>query len=1312
MQTNAQTGTTGHTTHVQHPTAPAFTQEAGSGSFFDSEGRSSFFGGLPVQAKLSISPPDDPQEREADMVADTVMRMPEAGSSGIPFSAAPAVAVQRKCAHCDAEEKLQREEESSEEELPLQRKCAHCEEEEKLQPKTNGLLQRKCSQCEEEGKLQRSPYSGASLDSPVVQRKCDDCFIPAPSKEELDDDKEPADEQAKDSDSGESVGEEETVSPKAEAGGPSPATSTFESDLHATKGSGQPMAPDVRENMESRFGQDFSDVRIHNNSRAASMSSSINAQAFTHGPDIYFNQNKYDGGSPVGQRLLAHELTHVVQQTGSSPVQPKIQRAEETKIGNWAHSWIQEGLRGNDKDLITEAGVPGATRFGMKINNAGYADFYKADGHVVSAVQAEIRGAGGDVKDVQYSYKRFMQSGKKAAEMKQNAGKIARGPKLDKNNKWDWSPNFPANFWVGELKPLFFADFPLSKELVGTGVNQKSYYKEGFPKFVEQVHKDIGSPAPPTISGHYLDLEPLIPDAINYKKFDTEHLKTGKGAILKKNTGQRCWVYNVGDGLMVYFLIKDIDPKKDVSVAIADQRKAIDPVLKALHEKKPKMSGLDAKRISNAAPAVPLIQSKAGNRVQKKDNEWDVKAKDWEKKRKDWVNSTAKPKKFLKEKAKGLLKKAKVDKELKLTPPKPMADQIKDVQSIKLWSSYKGRIYGALRFRFGKTLDKLEAMFNKIKERFKKHRDKMSSGVKSKGLFDGWKKEAVNLIVKLGIDIFKKMIGIAFQGFVNCINSIIDSAVGKLEKALDESKEEVLKEIEPECCQFMSFRDKLDEEVKKHEKLIEQFSDAVDTINSWREILDKVEIAVRVGVQVISCGTPPALGCLWGLVAQIGMSAALKLLTRTEYFENNIAKPAAQALMDAIVGDKLHNLMIDLLATTPLKPYMVDIACKRKEKVVGGSGGGMGAIGKGLENINPNDPAIVKIRKEWEAEYKDQMMGDLQQVFEVSKGKMSEEDMQKMVEALKKANKTPDELRKMVEAGRNAKTGKINLLKALENVESGKVPEEKPKEDKPAGEKPKEDKPKGSGDQKGAGEQKDGDKKGGGTEERKIDYDNATRNNAWYESLLGWTPFFFVKKPGLKADSREFADAVYDMQKAVGAHADGIAGAATTMAFYNKNGIKKDNIFEKAEKTLEKEAIDKAEQKVWDAPWPSRAQLTADLTGYDWSSIDTDSGKFTKIDGRAMILLKLESNARVGAYIKFIETEIKGEKVNKWLAIGEFHNLDEIKEGDGWQIVLSPKDKSKTDIAAATAIFIMNKTAKGSFFQWKQQFYGIPIRFE
>jgi hypothetical protein len=75
--------------------------------------------------------------------------------------------------------------------------------------------------------------------------------------------------------------------------------------------------------MEPRFGNDFSSVRIHTGSNAVQMNKELHAQAFTHGSDLYFNEGKYNPGSNSGKQLLAHELTHVVQQTGAKKLQRK-----------------------------------------------------------------------------------------------------------------------------------------------------------------------------------------------------------------------------------------------------------------------------------------------------------------------------------------------------------------------------------------------------------------------------------------------------------------------------------------------------------------------------------------------------------------------------------------------------------------------------------------------------------------------------------------------------------------------------------------------------------------------------------------------------------------------------------------------------------------------------------------------------------------------------------------------------------------------------------------------------------------------------
>ena len=90
----------------------------------------------------------------------------------------------------------------------------------------------------------------------------------------------------------------------------------MESQLSQLQGGGRPMPEGLRNMMESGFGQDFSQVRLHTDSEAANMSSSIHAKAFTLGNDIYFNHGQFSPETTEGQRLVAHELTHVVQGTG------------------------------------------------------------------------------------------------------------------------------------------------------------------------------------------------------------------------------------------------------------------------------------------------------------------------------------------------------------------------------------------------------------------------------------------------------------------------------------------------------------------------------------------------------------------------------------------------------------------------------------------------------------------------------------------------------------------------------------------------------------------------------------------------------------------------------------------------------------------------------------------------------------------------------------------------------------------------------------------------------------------------------------
>ena len=91
-------------------------------------------------------------------------------------------------------------------------------------------------------------------------------------------------------------------------------------------GSGQPLDSSTRAFMEPRFGHDFGNVRVHFDARAAASARSVNALAYTVGHDIVFSDGAFAPDDPSGRSLLAHELTHVVQQSGAHTAQGQLQR--------------------------------------------------------------------------------------------------------------------------------------------------------------------------------------------------------------------------------------------------------------------------------------------------------------------------------------------------------------------------------------------------------------------------------------------------------------------------------------------------------------------------------------------------------------------------------------------------------------------------------------------------------------------------------------------------------------------------------------------------------------------------------------------------------------------------------------------------------------------------------------------------------------------------------------------------------------------------------------------------------------------------
>lgn len=256
---------------------PAFFQKASPEANVETN-NTTFFGPASgkVQPKLQVNQPGDVYEKQADAMAEQVV------NSGPPVQgiATPAPRSAQRQGKEDIQKASQPEE--------IQKK-AQPEEEKPVQ---------KMSKSEEPQRKEQEEVQRKPEEEPAVQKK----------EEEV-----------------KRKPEEEKVQAKTSANGGGTAPSGFASNLNHSKGQGSGLSKGTLTEMSSAFGQDFSGVRIHTDSQAEQLSEQISAQAFTHGNDIYFNQGKYNPESQDGKRLLAHELTHVVQQ-GQSKETTSLQR--------------------------------------------------------------------------------------------------------------------------------------------------------------------------------------------------------------------------------------------------------------------------------------------------------------------------------------------------------------------------------------------------------------------------------------------------------------------------------------------------------------------------------------------------------------------------------------------------------------------------------------------------------------------------------------------------------------------------------------------------------------------------------------------------------------------------------------------------------------------------------------------------------------------------------------------------------------------------------------------------------------------------
>lgn len=229
----------------------------------------------------------------------------------------PNIAIQRKCAHCEAEEKtvkrmadeeekkVQKTEDKKEEDKTLHRQ-GEKKEEENIQKMTDKKeeIHREPEKKEEE--VHREPEKKEEEIHREPEKKEEDTI------HKMEDKKDEKDVHR----ATEKKEEEKSVSKKESSKSKSSSVETG-NYIRSLKGKGSRLPKDAQHFFGERMGHDFSNVRIHTDAAAEQSAKDINAKAYTVDNNIVFNKGQYNPASAEGKKLLAHELTHVAQQQGN-----------------------------------------------------------------------------------------------------------------------------------------------------------------------------------------------------------------------------------------------------------------------------------------------------------------------------------------------------------------------------------------------------------------------------------------------------------------------------------------------------------------------------------------------------------------------------------------------------------------------------------------------------------------------------------------------------------------------------------------------------------------------------------------------------------------------------------------------------------------------------------------------------------------------------------------------------------------------------------------------------------------------------------
>jgi hypothetical protein len=691
---------------------------------------------------------------------------------------------------------------------------------------------------------------------------------------------------------------------------------------------GVPLPESVLAYMEPRFGADFSAVRLHTNVESARMNDRLHSQAFTHGRDIWLGR----GESPGNLSLLAHELTHVVQQSptliqqgGATP--PTVQRKNtyfslvadhEGGPGSKTHdfAFAEIAKQNKNKGLLFEVNIPGANKdrvAGFIFDEdavIGRADIFKASTTIgVKFVgdspspeyldsSRKLRTAGGEHVGIsRFEHARLAAPlGKhEDAEIPKKRGGKGKIPKAATEDCPTLEApaicrmaSAPTSIRLGDLKPP-------SDDEISLGVRQLDSYTKGIHDTAGKVNQfakanpakvDDNKSWNPSISrlgdGDVEIPDKFKPNSTAGKALPVVKYRDGRADPQATPKGLQAYLYIIYDtshpGIWKYEYVPVSIPKDAAETKKTQEKPVADliPVTDALKAK----PDVQMKRKPGLLPPVgrPCIQRRI-------DKSFDYTS--WAPKFKQWQKNDADPFLASRHGRNAELLETLVDIKNRSLPglaiPSQASQIAVDEQKIRHWDK-EGSWYGRLRWIFGDIYVRFGSLYSWVRDRFARLLPSSNEGEGGLG----------GKVVKVGMKILR---------FI--ARTILDQVAERMKAAFRTAAENVVYNLfEKEITEFQEAAKTIREYITDFEATLKQgILDAIEkVIGPFRETFEKIQAIVskvkdalkwvdRIKwlVRVASCLEPPAFGCLFGILSSELVLALGEYIAGTCRFRKGLA---------------------------------------------------------------------------------------------------------------------------------------------------------------------------------------------------------------------------------------------------------------------------------------------------------------------------------------------------------------------------------------------------------------------------------------